>query len=169
MQASLRFVAGLAVAILSISLLCGTSDQAMSQPTPESTTVLPNVTVDAPKHRARPRPVVIPHRTALRRTPQTTARTASATPDAVPAKDSVTAKLAKLASATGSCVGGCQSSFRSGDKPWVGCSGSSWPALSSTCRNVGGYKTYAECTEAGLLTGWRNNEIPWYCASLGLK
>jgi hypothetical protein len=41
--------------------------------------------------------------------------------------------------------------------------------LSFTCRNTGNYKTYAEWTEAGLLTGWRNNEIGWYCSSLALK
>jgi hypothetical protein len=41
--------------------------------------------------------------------------------------------------------------------------------LSPTCRNIGNYKTFNECREAGLLTGWRVNEVPWYCASLALK
>jgi hypothetical protein len=59
-------------------------------------------------------------------------------------------------------------SFKTGDAPWHGCSWSSG-MLSQTCRNVGNYKTYAECTEAGLATGWRVNEIPWYCSSLALK
>ena len=69
----------------------------------------------------------------------------------------------------GSCVGGCVTSFRVGDAPWRGCSGSGWPALSPTCRNVGNYKTYTECMEAGLKTGWRSNETGWYCSSLALK
>jgi len=41
--------------------------------------------------------------------------------------------------------------------------------LSQTCRNAGNYKTYAECTEAGVVTGWRVTEFPWYCSSLALK
>ena len=77
-------------------------------------------------------------------------------------------QLVKLANATGSCVGGCVTSFRSGDAPWHGCSVSSG-MLSSTCRNVGNYKTYAECKEAGLITGWRATEASWYCSSLAIK
>lgn len=168
MKALPLFVAGLAVVTLSIGALCGLSHPAMSQPTTESATVLPNVTVDAPKQRVRPKPVTIERRTVLRRT-SPAAQTASSAPEPASGNDSVTAKLARLASATGSCVGGCQSSFRSGDKPWVGCSGSSGPSPSFTCRNVGGYKTYEECRQAGLITGWRTTEVPWYCSSLALK
>ncbi len=71
--------------------------------------------------------------------------------------------------ATGSCAGGCASSFRSGNTPWVGCSGSGWPALSPTCRNVANWKTYAACMEDGLKVGWKSSENGWYCSSLGLK
>ncbi len=71
--------------------------------------------------------------------------------------------------ATGSCAGGCASSFRSGNAPWVGCSGSGWPALSPTCRNVANWKTYAACMEDGLKVGWKSSENGWYCSSLGLK
>ena len=71
--------------------------------------------------------------------------------------------------ATGSCAGGCATSFRSGNAPWIGCSGSGWPALSSTCRNVGNWKTYAACMEDGLKVGWKGSENTWYCSSLGLK
>jgi hypothetical protein len=71
--------------------------------------------------------------------------------------------------AAGGCVGGCPSSFRSGNAPWIGCSGSGWPALSSTCRNVGNWKTYAACMEDGLKVGWKSSENTWYCSSLGLK
>ena len=73
------------------------------------------------------------------------------------------------ANAAGGCVGGCPSSFRSGNAPWIGCSGSGWPALSSTCRNVGNWKTYTACMEDGLKVGWKGSENTWYCSSLGLK
>jgi hypothetical protein len=168
MRFSSLFVASLAVAILSIALLlCGLSGTAMSQtatPSGGATSSLPNVVVEAPKQIARPQKLkqrAVARSTVSPRTSQTTQ-----TPSA---PESVSAKLAKLANATGSCVGGCVTSFRSGDAPWHGCSGSGWPALSPTCRNAGNYKTYAECTEAGLITGWRANEIPWYCSSLALK
>ena len=76
---------------------------------------------------------------------------------------------ASPANAAGGCVGGCPTSFRSGNAPWIGCSGSGWPALSSTCRNVGNWKTYAGCMEDGLKVGWKGSENTWYCSSLGLK
>jgi hypothetical protein len=165
MKAALLFAVGLAGAILSIALLlCGLSGAAMSQtatPSGGATTSLPGVVVEAPKQVTRPKHSAVARSTVSRRTSQTTQ-----TPSA---PESVSAKLARLASATGSCVGGCVTSFRYGSAPWHGCSGSGWPALSPTCRNVANYKTYAECTEAGLLTGWRANEIPWYCSSLALK
>ena len=165
MKVSLLFVTSPAVAALLIALLlCGLSGTAMSQTaTPAGvTTSLSSVVIEAPKHVARPK-----HSAVARSTVSGRASSTRKTPAAAP--ESVSAKLAKLASATGSCVGGCVTSFRYGDAPWHGCSGSGWPALSPTCRNVGNYKTYAECTEAGLITGWRANEIPWYCSSLGLK
>jgi hypothetical protein len=161
MRFSSPFVASPAVAILSIELLCGLSGTAMSQTATGSATSLPGVMVEAPKQVTRPKHSAVARSTVSRRTSQTTQ-----TPSA---PESVSAKLAKLANATGSCVGGCVTSFRYGDAPWHGCSVSGWPALSPTCRNVGNYKTYAECTEAGLITGWRGNEIPWYCSSLALK
>ena len=168
MKASSLFVAGLAVAILSSALLlCGLSGTAISQtatPSGGATTSLPNVVVEAPKQIAKPQK--LKQRAAARSTVSARTSQATQTPSA---PESVSAKLAKLANATGSCVGGCVTSFRSGDAPWIGCSGSGWPALSSTCRNVGNYKTYAECTEAGLITGWRGNEVSWYCSSLALK
>jgi hypothetical protein len=59
-------------------------------------------------------------------------------------------------------------SFRSPAAPWIGCSGSAG-TFSQTCRNVGNYKTYAECREAGLKVGYRDTEQMWYCTSLGLR
>ena len=52
--------------------------------------------------------------------------------------------------------------------PWVGCSGSSG-MYSPTCRNLGNWTSYADCTTAGLKIGWRGPENAWYCSSLGLK
>ena len=168
MRFSSLFVASLAVAILSSALLlCGLSGTAISQtatPSGGATTSLPNVVVEAPKQVAPQKPK---QRAVARSTVSPRTSPTIPTPSASPM--SPAAQLAKLANATGSCVGGCVTSFRSGNAPWIGCSGSGWPALSSTCRNVGNYKTYAECTEAGLITGWRGNEVSWYCSSLALK
>jgi hypothetical protein len=155
------FVASPAVAILSIELLCGLSGTAMSQIPAGSASSLPDVSVEAPRRVTRPKHGAVTRSTVPPRISPTTQ-----TPSAAP--DSVSAKLAKLASATGSCVDGCVTSFKYGNAPWHGCSGSSG-MYSSTCRNVGNYKSYAECIEAGLITGWRNNEVPWYCTSLALK
>jgi hypothetical protein len=90
---------------------------------------------------------------------------AIATAAAAPMSDAV--KLAKLERETGSCAGGCQSSFKTADKPWVGCNASGG-VYSATCRNVGNYKTYDECKEAGRVTGWRSGETSAYCSSLAL-
>ena len=165
MRFSSPFVASLALANLSTGLLlCGLSGTAMSQtatPSGGATTSLPNVVVEAPKQVARPKQRAVARSTVSPRTSPTTP-----TPSASTMLPS--AQLVKLANATGSCVGGCVTSFRSGDAPWHGCSVSSG-MLSSTCRNVGNYKTYAECKEAGLITGWRATEASWYCSSLALK
>jgi hypothetical protein len=155
-------IASPAVAILSIELLCGLSGAAKSDTTPINS--LPNVTIQAPTQTVRPaRPVrsAVTHAVTRHRSPA---------PQAIPAAtDSDSAKLARLAKITGNCVDGCQSSFRHGNAPWNGCNGSAWPALSSTCRNVANYKSYQECRESGLLTGWRSVEISWYCSSLAMK
>jgi hypothetical protein len=164
MALSSRFVARPAVAILSTALLlCGLSGTAMSQPTPADTQ-LPGVMVEAPKQVAKPhRPA---HHAVVRSTtshrPSPTVSTAAASPM------SEAAQLARIASNTGSCVGGCQSSFKSGNEPWHGCS-ISGGGYSSTCRNTGNFKTYDECKEAGRITGWRSGETSWYCSSLALK
>jgi hypothetical protein len=170
MKASLLFVASLAVAILSIALLlCGLSGTAMSQTATRSggaTTSLPSVVVEAPKQVARPQK---PEQRAVARStvsPRTSPTTP--TPSASPMSPAER-ELAKLPNAiTASCVDGCVSSLPSGNKPWVGCS-LSGGTYSSTCRNVGHYKTYNECTTAGLAIGWRSNETSWYCTSLALR
>jgi hypothetical protein len=166
MRFSSLFVASRVIAILSIAG-CGLSGTAMALPATLSggaTTALPDVVVEAPKQAARPqnpKQRAVAHSTGSPRTSPT-----APTPSASPVLP--TAQLTKLANAAGSCVGGCVTSFRSGTAPWVGCS---WSAgtYSSTCRNVGNYKTYVECTEAGRITGWRVAETSWYCTSLALK
>jgi hypothetical protein len=167
MRFSSRFVAILTVASTSIALLlCGLSGTAMSQtatPSGSAASSLPDIVVDAPKRVARPpRPA---HHAVARSTVSRRASVAARTPSAAP--DSVSAKLARLASATGSCAGGCQSSFKSAKEPWHGCSLSSGSWL-QFCRNVGNYKTYNECFDAGLTTGWRPLEAGGYCRALAM-
>jgi hypothetical protein len=161
MSFSSLFVAS-PVAVLSTALLlCGLSGTAMSQTATPSgaATSLPNVVVEAPRQVARP-----PKQYAVARSTESPRMSpAAATPPASPL-----VQLARLESTSGNCTGGCQTSFRSGNAPWHGCSGSSG-MYSSTCRNVGNYKTYSQCTEAGLITGWRGPEMSWYCTSLALK
>ena len=152
-----------AVAILSSALLCGLSGTAMSQ------TQLPGVTIAAPKQVARPqrpaarppqRPTQVANTVASRRTLPTTRTPA-------PAPDSVMAKLAALEKTSSNCTDGCQTSFKYGNQPWNGCSGSSGDfTLSTTCRNARNYKTYQECRETGMFLAWRQHEVWWYCSSL---
>jgi len=159
---AMRFASSLAVASLSIALF-SLGGKAISQTATAPGDVpilLPTVRVEAPKQVARPQAQRAGVRSTVSRRTSPTTQTPSASP---------TAQLAKLPNAiTGSCVDGCVSSFPSGDKPWVGCSASAG-TYSPTCRNVGHYKTYNECTTAGLVLGWRSNENLGYCTSLALK
>jgi hypothetical protein len=164
MRFSSLFVTSLTVASTSIALfLFGLSGPAMSQAATPSAAPLPDIVIDAPKRVARShkseRHAVA--RSIVSRRGSVTAQAPSGT------SDTVSAKLAKLAAATGSCAGGCQSSFKSEKEPWHGCSLSSGTWL-QFCRNVGNYKTYNECFDAGLTTGWRPNEAGGYCRVLAM-
>jgi hypothetical protein len=75
------------------------------------------------------------------------------------------AKLAALERSSGSCLDGCQTSFKRGNAPWHGCS-LSGDNFSTTCRNPRNYKSYIECRDTGLFLGWRPNDVRWYCSSL---
>src|SRR3954469_11130208 len=66
---------------------------------------------------------------------------------------------ARLRRSVSSCDGGCQTSFRSGNRPWIGCSASAWPMGSSTCKNGRKYKSYVECTEASYFLAWKPMEL----------
>jgi hypothetical protein len=163
MRISSRSVTSLTVTFASIGLLlCGLSGSEAATTSDGGAASLPAVVVDAPKQSARPqkrepRPIV--RSTVSPRTSPTAA---------APSTSSISAELARLGSVTGSCVGGCATSFRTASAPWHGCSVSGG-MYSSTCRNTRNYKTYNECKEGGLTLGWRNNEAAWGCSSLGLK
>jgi hypothetical protein len=145
MRFSSLFVASLAIA-------CGLSGTAMSQT--DATTALPDVVVGAQKQVARPQK---PEPRAVERS-TVSPRTSAANPP-------------------GGCVhgeasmGGCVTSFKSGDRPWVGCS---WSGIIGVgCRNIGPggvpFRTYNQCMETGKNAGWRTNESAWYCTSIALK
>jgi hypothetical protein len=138
MSASFRFHQ-LAATLSIIVLLCSASGIAISKaatPSGDSATALPHLTVDAPRQRAN-RHASVHRRPSLR--------------------SSTTSE---------SCIDGCVSSFRSGDRPWVGCSVSGQYSYSTTCRNPSHFKNYNECREAGMKLGARDVEISWYCHSL---
>jgi hypothetical protein len=161
-----------AVAILSTALLSGT---AASQTATGATNQLPSITVQAPKQVARPHraePVVRPQRRAPPAANAVAARPTSPAPQAPstsaqkPAPGSVMARIAALEKTSSNCTDGCQTSFKYGNQPWNGCSGSSDFMVSTTCRNVRNFKTYEECRENGLFLAWRQYEVWWYCSSL---
>jgi hypothetical protein len=164
------FVARPYIATLSMALLvCGLGGTTLSQAATSSDGVaasLPGVVVDAPQT-ARPHK---PKQHAVTRSTPSPLRSPASTPSISDISQmSPSEQLARIAkTAGGSCADGCQSSFRTGNSPWHGCS-ISGGAYSFTCRNVGNYKTYAECTQAGLILGWRAPDVSWYCTSLALK
>ena len=167
MRLSSSFVASSAVAVVSTILLCG---PAMSQTATGSGASLPSITVDAPKQVARPHR---PERVASRRTSSTartpTAQTSSASPEAiVEGSGSTLGKLARLEKLSSSCNGGCETSFKSGNAPWVGCSesGGDISTFSATCRDTLTYASYRGCMDVKMFTGWDRNRAWWYCTSL---
>lgn len=77
------------------------------------------------------------------------------------------ARFAAIERTSSSCNDGCETSFKRGNQPWVGCSttGAEF-GFSPTCRNGKNYKTYFECKDGSLFLGARNSEAWWYCSSL---
>ena len=171
MRLSSGFVTPSAIAILSTALLSSLSGTAMSQTATGSGTPLPNVTVEAPRQVARPqRPEVTPQgsgRVAHRagRTSRST-QTANGTPSA--ARGPVMAKLARLEREASSCNDGCESSFRHGKDPWVGCSKSVgyYSAFSATCKDTLTHRDYVQCTETKMFLGWDRQRSWWYCTGM---
>ncbi len=146
MKGSSFFVTNVAVALLSIvPPLCASSSPAWSQPSP-----LPDISVNAPRHvAAQHRPN---QRVAARGTPSSSQHAAATSVY---------------------CIGGCVSSMRSGDRPWIGCSWSAGATAYTGCRNIGPggvpFTSYNQCTETGLKMGWRSGETSAYCSTLALK
>ena len=161
MRSSSSFVARSAIAILSTALLCSQSGTAMSQ-TETGPAPLPSITVVAPKQVARPRQAARPARAAVASRP--TAPTAQTPP---PAKGSVLARIAELEKRASSCNGGCETSFRSGNAPWVGCSeAGNFSHFSITCKDTLTHWSYLECKDTTVFLGLDRNRAWWFCSSL---
>ena len=173
MRLSSSFAASSSVAILSIALLSG---PAASQPT--TGPALPSVTVDAPKQVARPHApkeaatVHAPKRwanTGVSRQTSSTGSSTAQTPSAAP--NSIYGRIVKLERAASSCNGGCETSVRVGNAPWVGCSytGENMGVsslFSVTCRDTLTYNTYLHCTDTKVFLGSTQKEARWICSSL---
>ena len=176
MRLSSGFVAPSAVAILSTALLSSLSGTAMSQTATGSGTQLPNITVEAPRQVARPqRPEVTPqgsgrvaHRAGRtsRSTQTATGTPTTGTPSA--ARGPIMAKLARLEREASSCNDGCESSFRRGKDPWVGCSESAgyYSVFSATCKDTLTHRDYVQCVETKMFLGWDRQRSWWYCTGM---
>jgi hypothetical protein len=163
MRLSSSFVVPSAVAALSTVLLCG---PAAPQTAPGSAAPLPTITVEAPKRMATPHSskqmaTTVPSRriSSAPQTPSSTAQTPSA------AQGPIMQRIAKLERAASSCNGGCATSFKSGNAPWVGCSESGgWNStFSSTCTDTLTYKSYMDCRDTKTFLGWEVRKVIWYC------
>jgi hypothetical protein len=170
MRTSLTRCATSGIVILSISLLCSLSGTAVSQTATGSAAPLPSITVDAPKQTARPnRPVATPQGSGLGRraglTSQSTQR-GTGTPSA--ARGPVMAKLARLEREASSCNDGCESSFKRGKEPWVGCSesGGYYSTFSATCKDTLTHRDYVQCVETKMFLGWNHQRAWWYCTGM---
>jgi hypothetical protein len=160
------FAASSAVAILSTALLSG---PAVSQTATGPASSLPSVTVDAPKQVARPYAPKHRANTGGSRQTLSTGSSTAQTPSAEP--NSVQGRIAKLEKAASSCNGGCQTSFKTGNAPWVGCSFGAGEAagvgpFSLTCTDTLTYKTYLDCTSTKMFLSWSPREARWHCSSL---
>ena len=170
MRLSSIFVAPSAVAILSTALLSSLSGTAMSQTATGSGTQLPNITVEAPRQVARPqRPEVTPRgsgRVVHRGRTSRSTQTATGTPSA--ARGPVMVKLARLEREASSCNDGCESSFKRGKDPWVGCSESAgyYSVFSATCKDTLTHRDYAQCVETKMFLGWDRQRSWWYCTGM---
>jgi len=165
MRLSSSFAAPSAVAILSTALLCGPSGTAVSQ----TAAPLPSITVDAPKQVARPhRPEHVANTVASRRASPTARAPSSISHVPSGPPGSVLGRLAKLEKSSSSCNGGCETSFKTGNAPWVGCSysGGWWSTFSTTCTDTLTYTSYSNCLETKLFLGWEHYKARWICNGL---
>ena len=164
MRMSSSLVEPSAVAILSTALLCGPSGTAMSQ------TQLPSVSIDAPRHVARPhRPVARPSQvanTVASRSTSSTAHTRTAPTFSGSQAEAIIAgpgstlgKLARLEAISSNCNGGCQTSGKTGNEAWIGCSESAgyFSTFSATCTDTLKHSSYVGCMSTKVFTGWYRN------------
>jgi hypothetical protein len=166
MRLSSSFVASSAVAVVSTILLCG---PATSQTATGPASSLPSVTVDAPKQVAKPYAPKQRANTGGSRQTLSAGSSTAQTPSAEP--NSVQGRIAKLEKEASSCNGGCQTSFKTGNAPWVGCSfGAGETAgvgpFSLTCTDTLNYKTYLDCMSTKMFLSWSPREARWHCGSL---
>jgi hypothetical protein len=168
MKSLLSFVVPSAIAILSTTLLCGLSGMAMSQTATGAAAPLPSITVVAPKQVARPRQEARPPQRPAQAGTVVSRPTAPTAQTPPPAKGSVLARIAELEKAASSCNGGCETSFKSGNAPWVGCSEAAglFHTFSATCRDTLTYKTYVECKETKKFLGLDEHKAWWMCTSM---
>ena len=165
MRMSSSLVALLAVAVLSTALLCAFGSPAASQTTSGSS--LPGVTVEAPRQTARP--ALAERATSTGRVHQAArGRSTGGTANGNYATGSVMWKLAKLEREASSCNDGCESSFRHGKDPWVGCSESAgyFSAFSATCKDTLTHRDYVQCKETKMFLGWDWQRSWWYCRGM---
>jgi hypothetical protein len=170
MRLSSGFAAPSAAAILSTALLCGVSGTAVSQ-TATGSAPLSTITVDAPKHVARPhRPEHVANTVSSRRTSPTVQTSSSISHVASGPPGSVLGRLGKLERSASSCNGGCETSFKTGNAPWVGCSFSSGgyatALFSPTCTDTLSYTSFSNCIDTKLFVGWDIWRARLICNSL---
>ena len=159
-----------AVAILATLLLYG---PAASQTTAGSNQPLPDITVEAPKQAARPHQSqqaahsVASHRAFRTVQGPSSSGQASSSVARTP-KGPVMRRIASLEARASSCNGGCETSFKTGNAPWIGCSESAGRlnVFSATCRDTLTYKDYADCVETKWFLAWDQQRIRWVCSSL---
>ena len=166
MRLSSSLVVPSTIAALSTALLCAPA--ASQIPTGPAAT-LPPVTVDAPKQVAKPHVSEREANTTSSRRTAPTARTSTARAPSY-APGSVMGRIASLERVASSCNGGCASSFRHGNEPWIGCSESggnvNYGPFSPTCRDTITHTSYENCVETKVFLGEFRNRAHWFCSSL---
>jgi hypothetical protein len=169
MRLSSRFFSGLVVAVSSFSALTfGLSGAAMAATDP-SGSLLPGISVQAPRpvarpHRTAPRAVARPARAARRTVSRETSPAATTQPGG---QGSVLERLKRLERTSRSCDERCQ---KISAQP--GCSASVWPVTSvgKGCGNSRHFFThYVQCTDHLYFLAWKPREAWWYCSSLALN
>jgi hypothetical protein len=167
MRLSSSFVAPSAVAVLSTVLLWG---PAASQTT-TGAAPLPSITVDAPKQVARPhRTEHVANTVSSRRASPAVHTPSSISHVAWGPSGSTLGRLGKLERSASSCNGGCETSFKTGNAPWVGCSFSSGgyatALFSPTCTDTLSYTSFSNCLDTKLFVGWDIWRARLICNSL---